>query len=68
MLDGRDIKELNLNWLRKNIGVVNQEPVLFETTIGENIRIGKEDASQDDIEEAAKKVNIHDFIMSLPEV
>ena len=61
-----NIKELNLKWLRSHIGVVSQEPVLFDTTIAENIRYGKEDATMQEIEEAAKNANAHDFIMALP--
>ncbi len=48
--------------------MVSQEPVLFATTIAENIRYGREGVSQDDIEEACKNANAHDFIMDLPEV
>ena len=62
-----NIKELNLKWLRSHIGVVSQEPVLFDTTIAENIRYGKEDATMEEIQEAAKNANAHDFIMSLPD-
>ena len=61
-----NIKELNLKWLRSHIGVVSQEPVLFDTTIAGNIRYGKEDATMEDIQEAAKEANAHDFITSLP--
>lgn len=61
-----NIKELNLKWLRSHIGVVSQEPVLFDTTIAENIRYGKEDATMEEIEEAAKNANAHNFIMELP--
>ena len=61
------MKELNLKWLRSQIGVVSQEPVLFGTTIAENIRYGKEDATMEDIIEAAKNANAHNFISSLPE-
>ena len=65
-IDGKDIKSLNLRWLRQNIGVVSQEPVLFNATIAENIRFGREDATMEDIEQAAKRANIHDFITRLP--
>ncbi|CAL4223375.1 unnamed protein product, partial [Meganyctiphanes norvegica] len=66
MLDGRDIKTLNLGWLRDRIGVVGQEPVLFGTTIAENIRYGRDGVSMEDIREAAKEANADDFIMGLP--
>ncbi|GLH02038.1 Multidrug resistance protein homolog 49 [Gryllus bimaculatus] len=66
-LDGCDIKELNVAWLRSHIGVVGQEPVLFQTTIAENIRYGHETATMDEIIAAAKKSNAHDFISKLPQ-
>ena len=66
MVGGVNIKELNLKWLRSHIGVVSQEPVLFDTTIAENIRYGKEDATMEEIQEAAKNANAHNFIMELP--
>ena len=55
-------------WLRRNIGVVSQEPVLFDMTIGENISFGKEGVTQTDIESASKQANIHGFISQLPQV
>ena len=66
-IDGHNIKTLNLRWLRSNIGVVSQEPVLFNTTIAENIRYGKESATMAEIEAAAKNANAHNFIKQLPE-
>lgn len=66
MIDGKSIDELDLTHLRDNIGVVGQEPVLFDTTILENIRYGCLSASQEDIESAAQKANAHDFISALP--
>ena len=66
-IDGREIRNLNLRWLRNHIGVVSQEPVLFNTTIAENIRYGREDATLEDIIEAAKNANAHNFISQLPE-
>ncbi|XP_056340958.1 ATP-binding cassette sub-family B member 5 isoform X2 [Oenanthe melanoleuca] len=66
-LDGRDIRTLNTKWLRENIGIVSQEPVLFATTIAENIRYGREDISDAEIERAAKEANAFDFIARLPD-
>lgn len=63
-----DIKAYNVRWLRQHIGVVSQEPVLFGATIAENIRCGRDDATQEDIEQAAKQANAHDFISLLPHV
>jgi ABC-type multidrug transport system fused ATPase/permease subunit len=59
---------LNVAWLRSHIGVVSQEPVLFTGSIEENIRFGKKDATDEEIQNAAKMANAHDFIMQLPEV
>uniref|UniRef100_W5MNJ9 Bile salt export pump n=1 Tax=Lepisosteus oculatus TaxID=7918 RepID=W5MNJ9_LEPOC len=66
-LDGHDIRSLNIQWLRSLIGIVEQEPVLFATTIAENIRYGREDASMEDIVRAAKEANAFSFIMDLPQ-
>ncbi|XP_071416995.1 ATP-binding cassette sub-family B member 5 isoform X5 [Pithys albifrons albifrons] len=66
-LDGRDIRTLNVKWLRENIGIVSQEPVLFATTIAENIRYGRGDISDAEIERAAKEANAFDFISRLPD-
>ncbi|XP_049586739.1 ATP-dependent translocase ABCB1 isoform X4 [Syngnathus scovelli] len=66
-IDGHDIRSLNIRYLRKMIGVVSQEPVLFATTIAENIRYGRSDVTQLEIERAAKEANAYDFIMNLPD-
>ncbi|KAF5301298.1 hypothetical protein FQR65_LT08917 [Abscondita terminalis] len=65
-LDDERLDELDLTWLRSQIGVVGQEPVLFGTTIAENIRYGYMQATEEEIEEAAKRANAHAFITSLP--
>ncbi|XP_015677389.1 bile salt export pump [Protobothrops mucrosquamatus] len=65
-LDGHDIRSLNIQWLRSLMGVVEQEPVLFATTIAENIRYGQENATMEDIIRAAKEANAYNFIMDLP--
>uniref|UniRef100_A0A8C5S1X1 Bile salt export pump n=1 Tax=Laticauda laticaudata TaxID=8630 RepID=A0A8C5S1X1_LATLA len=65
-LDGHDIRSLNIQWLRSLMGVVEQEPVLFATTIAENICYGQEDATMEDIIRAAKEANAYNFIMDLP--
>ncbi|XP_046965723.1 ATP-dependent translocase ABCB1 [Vanessa cardui] len=65
-IDGNDVRELSVRWLRAQIGLVGQEPVLFNTTVRENIRYGREDASDADIEMAAQQANAHEFIMKLP--
>nr|XP_054492163.1 bile salt export pump isoform X2 [Agelaius phoeniceus] len=66
-LDGHDIRSLNIQWLRSQIGVVEQEPVLFATTIAENIRYGRDEATMEDIIQAAKQANAYNFIMDLPQ-
>ena len=67
LLDGKNIKNVTLHSLRKNIGIVQQEVYLFAGTVSDNIRYGKLDASKEEIIEAAKKANAHDFIMALPQ-
>ncbi|UVI33026.1 ABC transporter ATP-binding protein [Paenibacillus spongiae] len=67
LLDGRNIKEISLRSLRRNIGFVQQDVYLFAGTVSDNIRYGKMDATMDEIVEAAKKANAHDFIMELPD-
>ncbi|KAJ0527800.1 putative Type 1 protein exporter [Helianthus annuus] len=66
LLDGIDIKSLQLKWLRSQMALVSQEPILFATTIKENILFGKEGATSDEVIKAAKKSNAHNFIMQLP--
>lgn len=65
-LDGVDIKELDSRWLRNQIGVVSQDMHLFSGTIAENIAYSNPDASQLEIESAAKRANAHDFIQGFP--
>lgn len=66
-VDGHDVRSLTLKSLRSQIGVVQQDVYLFSGSIRENIAYGKPDASEDEIIAAAKRANIHDFIMELPE-
>lgn len=67
-LEGMDIKSLNLRWLRQQIGIVPQDPMLFDTSIAENIRYGAlyRDVSDEEMIDAAKSANIHNLIESLP--
>lgn len=67
LLDGVRIETLQLKWLRRQIGLVCQEPILFGTSIKENIMFGKEGAAKEEVTNAAKLANAHDFIMKLPE-
>ena len=67
LLDGKNIKDISLRSLRRNIGIVQQDVYLFAGTVADNIRYGKLDASAAEIIEAAKKANAHDFIMALPD-
>ena len=66
LVGGKDVRSLNVKWLRQHIGVVSQEPVLFDTTIAENILYGKEGATIEEMKDAAKNANAHDFISKLP--
>jgi ATP-binding cassette subfamily B (MDR/TAP) protein 1 len=65
-LDGTDLRELNVKWLRQQIGLVMQEPKLFGKSIKENIAMGAPGVTQEQIEQAARLANAHDFIMSFP--
>ena len=65
-IDGQEINDVTLQSLRKNIGIVQQDVFLFNGTMKENILYGRLDATEEEIVEAAKKANIHDYIMSLP--
>jgi ATP-binding cassette subfamily B protein len=67
VIDGVDIKTITLRSLRQQISVVLQEPLLFSSTIADNIRYGRLDATMDEIVEAAKHANAHDFITRLPQ-
>ncbi len=67
MIDGQDVRDVTQTSLRSSIGVVPQDTVLFNDTIGYNVAYGKAGATQAEVEEAAKAAQIHDFIVSLPE-
>lgn len=66
LLDGRDLKQYNLRWLRNHLGLVQQEPIIFSTTIRENIIYARHNASEAEMKEAARIANAHHFISSLP--
>lgn len=66
-IDGNDVRKLTLEGLRSQIGLVSQDVYLFGGSIKDNIAYGKPDATMDEIVDAAKKANIHDFIMELPD-
>jgi ATP-binding cassette subfamily B protein len=65
-IDGVDIKEMDLNDLRRRFGVVLQDPFLFSGTVGGNIRLGSDWIADKDVEKAAEEVNLSDFIRTLP--
>ncbi|XP_033321351.2 mitochondrial potassium channel ATP-binding subunit [Megalopta genalis] len=66
-IDGKDLRTLNAGYLRGTVlGYIDQEPVLFATSVMENIRYGKHDATDEDVIEAAKEANAHEFIMKFP--
>ena len=66
-IGGVDVRDIDLEYLRRNVGVVTQETYLFNGTILENLRYAKPDATREEIENACKVASIHDFILSLPE-
>ena len=66
-LNGHDVRDLNVRWLRSLIGYVGQEPVLFSGSIADNIRYGNPEASEEQIRAAAEQANAHVFIDSFPE-
>ena len=66
LVDGHDIRSLNVSWLRSQIGYVNQEPVLFAATIRENLLYGRPEATQEELVAAARVARAYDFVMSLP--
>ncbi|MGY3819148.1 ABC transporter ATP-binding protein [Ligilactobacillus salivarius] len=65
--DDVDVRDLTLESLRNNVGIVLQDSILFSGTVADNIRYGKPNATQKEVEEAAKQANIHDFILTLPQ-
>lgn len=67
LIDGQDINDVTLSSLRENIGIVQQDVFLFNGSIKDNIIYGKLDASDEEVIEASKKANIHDYIMTLPD-
>jgi ATP-binding cassette subfamily B protein len=67
LIDGKDVATLDMRHLRKQVGVVTQEPILFRGSVYENIAHGREDFDKQAVHEAARRANAHDFIMALPE-
>lgn len=65
-MDGHDLRTLQVKWLRRQIGMVGQEPVLFATTILENVMMGKENATKKEAVAACVAANAHSFIYDLP--
>eukprot|EP01069_Polyplicarium_translucidae_P002865 Polyplicarium_translucidae@DN2151_c0_g1_i3.p1 len=66
-VDGVDVRDFKLKFLRSKLGLVSQEPVLFDTSIGENIKMGNQNATMEEVVESAKLSNAHDFIMAFPD-
>ena len=67
MIDGTKTQDLDPAWLHDNVGVVTQEPIMFNTNIRENILLAKSDATQEELESVAITANAHSFIMELPD-
>lgn len=66
LIDGVNLKNLQVRWLREKIGLVSQEPILFSTTIRDNIAYGKENSTEEEIKNALKFANASDFVNGLP--
>jgi ATP-binding cassette subfamily B protein len=67
LVDGADVRDVRLNSLRRAIAVISQDPFLFSTTVHENIAFGAPDASDEEIEQAARQAQAHEFIAELPD-
>jgi ATP-binding cassette subfamily B protein len=67
LLDGRDLKELDPDWLRSQVGTVAQEPLLFSRSIADNIRYARQSATDAEVEQAARTANAFDFVTGFPE-
>jgi ATP-binding cassette subfamily B protein len=67
LFDGRDVRDITLDSLRKNTGIVQQDVYLFARSVADNIRYGRPGASVEEVIDAAKKANAHEFILQLPE-
>jgi len=67
LLDGRDLATLDMRHVRRQVGVVTQEPIIFRGTVYENIAHGREDYDKEAVHEAARRANAHDFIAALPD-
>ncbi|CAA7045114.1 unnamed protein product [Microthlaspi erraticum] len=65
LIDGVDLREINIKWYRKHTALVSQEPVVYSGTIRENIKLGRPEAAEDEIVDAAKAANAHDYISAL---
>ncbi|VDK73101.1 unnamed protein product, partial [Cylicostephanus goldi] len=65
-IDGNDVRTVNLEWLRNTVGIVQQEPMLFNGTIEENLRVGSPGIQRNEMIQVCKLANAHDFIMKLP--
>jgi ABC transporter fused permease/ATP-binding protein len=66
-LDGHDVRDLDPAWLRRQVGVVAQEPILFSASVADNIRYGREGAGDADVQAAARAANAHDFVARFPD-
>jgi ATP-binding cassette subfamily B protein len=67
LLDGRDLRDLDPSWLRQRTGIVSQDPLLFSSTLADNIRYGRPEATDAEVEAAARAAHAHEFIERFPE-
>ena len=68
LVDGQDVSQLDVEWLRSQVAVVSQEPALLAGTVADAIRYGRTDASMEEVIAAARAANAHEFIEALPQV
>ena len=67
LLDGQDVSELDLSWLRRQVALVLQDPIIFSSSLAENVAYGRPEADRRQIEDAARAAGLHDFIVALPD-
>lgn len=65
-LDGVEVRDLNIDWLRNTVGIVQQEPILFNDTLANNLKMGNPDITREGMVDVCKMANAHDFVMKLP--
>ncbi len=67
-IDGEEVRDMNVQWLRNMIGVVSQEPILFHASVADNVRMGRANITREEMEQVCRMANAHEFIEELPKV